>query len=125
MMCKDIGVCRGDCQLRIPWHLWSSGWALLDVVRGLVNKVYLPPLLLAHRVSCNNERYRSRIVNGAPDGWGLLKLRVRRRNPLDGSEPSRSTRARDKVTQRVASSWCIRLTIEGTWHSQASYLSPE
>jgi hypothetical protein len=76
MMCKDIGVCRGDCQLRIPWHRWSSGWALLDVVRGLVNKVYLPPLLLTHRVSCNNERYRSHIINEAPDGWGLLKLRV-------------------------------------------------
>jgi hypothetical protein len=34
---KDIRVRNGDCHLLIPWHWWSSGWALSDVVRGLVN----------------------------------------------------------------------------------------
>jgi hypothetical protein len=32
---------------------------------------------------------------------------------------------RDEVTQRVASSWCIRSPIEGTRHLQALYLSLE
>jgi hypothetical protein len=35
---------------------------------------------------------------------GLLKLNVRRRNPLDGSKPPRVTEVRDKATQRVDSS---------------------
>jgi hypothetical protein len=55
----------------------------------------------------------------------LLKLMVHRRNPLDGSKPPRVTKARDEVTQRVTSSWRIWCPIEGTRHSQASYLSPE
>jgi hypothetical protein len=42
-----------------------------------------------------------------------------------GSELPRATRARDEVTQRVASSWHIRGPIEGTRHPQASYLSPD
>jgi hypothetical protein len=29
----------------------KSGWALSDAVRGLINQVYMPPLLLAHRAS--------------------------------------------------------------------------
>jgi hypothetical protein len=37
MMRKDIGVCKGDRQLRNLWHRWSSGWALLDGIRGQVN----------------------------------------------------------------------------------------
>jgi hypothetical protein len=41
---------------------------------------------------------------------------------LDGLE---LPRARDEATQRVASSWHIRCPIEGIWHPQASYLSPE
>jgi hypothetical protein len=62
----------------------------------------------------------------APYGWGcLLKLRVRRQNPLDMLEPPRVTRARDEATQRVPSSWHIRCSIEGTRHPQASYLSLE
>jgi hypothetical protein len=56
---------------------------------------------------------------------GLLKVKVRRWNLLDGSEPPGVTRARDEATQRVASSWHIRCPIEGTRHSQASYPSPE
>jgi hypothetical protein len=55
---------------------------------------------------------------------GLLMLRVRRRNPLVGSEPPRAIRARDEATQGVASGWHIRSPIEGTGHPQASYLSP-
>jgi hypothetical protein len=34
---EDIGVHKGDLQLRTLWRRWSSGWALSDVVRGLVN----------------------------------------------------------------------------------------
>jgi hypothetical protein len=56
-------------------------------------------------------------------GGGLLKLRDQRQNPLDGSKPLRGTRARDEATQRVASSWCIRIPIEVTQHSQASDLN--
>jgi hypothetical protein len=54
---------------------------------------------------------------------GLLKLRDRRQNPLDGSKPPRGTRARDEATQRMASSWCIQSPIEVTQHSQASDLN--
>jgi hypothetical protein len=35
---------------------------------------------------------------------GLSMLRVQRRNPPDGSEPPRTTRVRDEVTQGVATS---------------------
>jgi hypothetical protein len=34
---KDIGMRKGDRQLQTPRRQWSSGWALSDVVRGLVN----------------------------------------------------------------------------------------
>jgi hypothetical protein len=51
---KDIGVNKGDRQLQTQWHRWSSGWALLDVVRGFVNYVYPPPLLFAHHTHCDN-----------------------------------------------------------------------
>jgi hypothetical protein len=39
-------------------------------------------------------------------GVGLPKLRVLRQNPLAGSTPPRANRARDKVTQKMAISWC-------------------
>jgi hypothetical protein len=53
----------------------------------------------------------------------LPMLRVRSRNPPDGSEPPRATRARDEVTQSVTLSWHNRSPIEGTWCPLASYLS--
>jgi hypothetical protein len=55
--------------------------------------------------------------------WSLAKLRVQMRNPPVGSEPPRATRARDEMTKSVASTWCIRSPIEGTWHPQALYLN--
>jgi hypothetical protein len=64
MMHKDIGLHKGDCQLQIPWHRWSTDWALSDAIRGLVNYVYPPPLLLTHGTSYNNKEYRSRIPYG-------------------------------------------------------------
>jgi hypothetical protein len=54
---------------------------------------------------------------------GLPMLRIRRQNLAVELEPPRATRARDKVTQRVASSGCIQSLIEGIRHPQASYLS--
>jgi hypothetical protein len=32
----------------------KSSWALLDAVRGLVNQVYMPPLLITHCTSFNS-----------------------------------------------------------------------
>jgi hypothetical protein len=55
---------------------------------------------------------------------GLQQVRVLTQNPPVGSVPPRVNRAKDKVTQRVASSWCIRGPIEGTRHPQPFYLSP-
>jgi hypothetical protein len=52
---KDIGVRKGDHQLQTLRRQWSSSWALSNIVRGLVNKAYLPPLLLAHHASCTNK----------------------------------------------------------------------
>jgi hypothetical protein len=54
---------------------------------------------------------------------GLPTLRVQRQNLLDGLEPPRATRVRDKGTQVVATSWHIRSRIKGTQHPQALYLS--
>jgi hypothetical protein len=71
MVRKDIGVHKGDRQLRSPRRLWSSGWALSNTVRGLVNYVYPPPLLLAQHAHCDNKGYRSCIPNGPLDGWGV------------------------------------------------------
>jgi hypothetical protein len=68
--CKDVGLCKGDHQLQTPRCRWSSGWALLNVVRGLVIYVYPPPLLLTHHASGTNKGYRSRIPIGPPNGWG-------------------------------------------------------
>jgi hypothetical protein len=67
---KDIGVRKGDHQLQTLRRQWSSGWALSNIVRGLVNKAYLPPLLLAHHASCTNKGYKSCIPNGPLNGWG-------------------------------------------------------
>jgi hypothetical protein len=54
--------------------------------------------------------------------WGLPKLRVQRdTRQLGQSRPA--TKARDEVTQGVASSWLIWSPIEGIQHTQASYLS--
>jgi hypothetical protein len=55
---------------------------------------------------------------------GATMLRVLRRNSLVGLESLRATRARDEVTQSVASIWPIWGPIEGIRHPQASYLSP-
>jgi hypothetical protein len=44
---------------------------------------------------------------------GLLELRVLRQNPPVGSAPHKANNARDKVTQRVASSWRTQDIIEG------------
>jgi hypothetical protein len=48
----------------VPQLRKKSGWALSDAVRRLVNKVYTPPLLLAHRTSYNGMGYGTRIPNG-------------------------------------------------------------
>jgi hypothetical protein len=56
---------------------------------------------------------------------GLPKLKVLRQNPPDGSVSPKVNRVRDKVTQRVASSWYTRGPSERTQHLQAFYLSPD
>jgi hypothetical protein len=79
MVHMDIGVHKVDRQLRTLWHQWSSGWDVSNAVRGSINYIYLPPLHLAHRASCTNNGYRSRIPNGPLNGWGVLpNLRVQR-----------------------------------------------
>jgi hypothetical protein len=54
---------------------------------------------------------------------GLLKLRIQRQNPPVGSAPPSANRVRDKVTQRVASSWHTWDPIDRTRHPQALYLN--
>jgi hypothetical protein len=54
---------------------------------------------------------------------GLPMLKVRRQNPPHGSEPPRSTRAKDEATQGVATNRHIQSPIMGTQHLQASYMS--
>jgi hypothetical protein len=49
----------------------------------------------------------------------LPKLRVARQNWPVGSESPRATRERDKVTQRVASIWCIQGPIKGDMASSS------
>jgi hypothetical protein len=74
--CKDVGVCKGDQQLQTLQRRWSSGWALPNVVRGLVNEVYLPPLLLTHYASDTNKGYMSCITNGPPVAGGATNNSV-------------------------------------------------
>jgi hypothetical protein len=70
---EDIVVHSGYCQLQTPRQWWSSGWAHSNAVRGLVNKVYPPPLLLTRQANYTNKGYRSCIPNGPSNGWvGLL-----------------------------------------------------
>jgi hypothetical protein len=45
---------------------------------------------------------------------GSVKVQGSKVKPINGSELPRATRARDKVTQRVATSWHIWSPIEGT-----------
>jgi hypothetical protein len=54
---------------------------------------------------------------------GLPTLKVRRQNPPNGSEPPKANKARNEVTQGMATSWHFRSPIEGTQRPQASYLS--
>jgi hypothetical protein len=55
---------------------------------------------------------------------GLPKLRVQRQTPIVRSTPPKSNSARDKVTQRVASSQHTQGPIEGTQLPQVLYLIP-
>jgi hypothetical protein len=70
----DIGVHKGDRQLRTPWHRWSSDWALSDAVRALVNYVCLPPQFLAHHANDISKGDMGLTPNGPAKvgGGGLL-----------------------------------------------------
>jgi hypothetical protein len=79
-----------------------------------------------HHASNTNKGYMSYIPNWPPNGCrGVLTAQGSKVKPVDGSEPPRTTRARDEATQKVSSSWCIWCPIEGIQHPQSSYLSPE
>jgi hypothetical protein len=79
-----------------------------------------------HHASNTNKGYMSYIPNWPPNGCrGVLTAQGSKAKPVDGSEPPRTTRARDEATQKVSSSWCIWCPIEGIQHPQSSYLSPE
>jgi hypothetical protein len=54
---------------------------------------------------------------------GSVKAQGLKVKHVNGSELPRATRERDEATQSVATSWHIQRPIEGTWYSQASYLS--
>jgi hypothetical protein len=47
---------------------------------------------------------------------GPQQLKVLRQIPPVRSEPPRANKAKDEVTQRVTSSWCIRGPMDGTRH---------
>jgi hypothetical protein len=53
----------------------------------------------------------------------FAKAQGSKAKPINGLEPPRATRAGDEARQRVATSWHIRSSIEGTQLCQASYLS--
>jgi hypothetical protein len=54
---------------------------------------------------------------------GSVKVQGSKAKPVNGLELPRAARARDEVTQRVATSWHIWSPIEGIRCPQASYLS--
>jgi hypothetical protein len=49
-----------------------------DAIRGMVNQVYMPPLLLTHHTSYDSMGYGNRIPNGSYNCQGAAKLRVPR-----------------------------------------------
>jgi hypothetical protein len=67
---EDIVVHKGDRQLQTLQQWWSSGWAHSNAVRGLVNYVYPPPLLLTRQANYTNKGYKSCIPNAPSNGWG-------------------------------------------------------
>jgi hypothetical protein len=94
---------------------------LQNAIKGIVY-AYTPPWLLTYHAFYIT-KYDNRIQNGPTIIMGLLKLRVLRQNPPVGSVPPKENGVRDKVTQRVASSWHTRDPIEGDRYPQALYLS--
>jgi hypothetical protein len=76
-----------------------------DAVRGMVNQVYMPPLLLTYHANYDSMVYGNRIQNRPHDRRGAYKAQDSRQNPPVRSKPPRANRARDKATQGVASSW--------------------
>jgi hypothetical protein len=97
---------------------------LQNAVKDVVY-VYMPLLLLTYHTlyPVGYDHHISKM--GHTIVVGLSIIRVRRHNPPFGLELPRVTRVRDEATQGMASGWHIRSPAEGTWHPQASYLSPE
>jgi hypothetical protein len=92
-----------------------------NALKGVVY-IYTPPY--SSRIMPSTSRDMTTISKmGHTITMGLPMLRVQRRNLPDGSEPPRATRARDKATHGVATSWHIQGPIEGIRCPQASYLS--
>jgi hypothetical protein len=57
-----------------------------DAVKGVINQVYTPPLLLAHHASCDSMGYGNCIPNGHHDYRGASKAQ--------GSESKPASRVR-------------------------------
>jgi hypothetical protein len=52
-----------------------------DAVRGMVNQVYTPPLLLAHHTSYDSTGYRNHIPNGPHDCQGACEAQGSKAKP--------------------------------------------
>jgi hypothetical protein len=66
---KDVGCAMVTANFNNPAvsQPRKSGWALSDIVRGLVNRAYMPPLVLAHHASYDSTERGSHIPNGPHD----------------------------------------------------------
>jgi hypothetical protein len=118
---EDIGCAGATASCIAPWCNNRGGKAA-ELHRRSKNKLmcHLTPRTMCplhYRIWQPYPKWVPRLP------WGLLKLRVPRRNPPVELEPPRATTARDEGTQRVAINWCIWSPIEGNRHTEASYLS--
>jgi hypothetical protein len=83
----------------------------------------MPPLLLTQRTSYDSMGYSNRIPNGSHNCQGASKAQGSKAKLAVRSVSPRVNRAREKLTQRLGSSWHFLGPIEGIQHPQALYLS--
>jgi hypothetical protein len=109
-----------------PWH-YNEEAKRLDSI-GTVKRCSKNNLYTStdssHNAPYTSWEYSQAISEMGPTiAVGSAKAQGSKAKPVNGLEPPRATRARDKATQRVATSWLIWSPIEGTQCSQALYLS--
>jgi hypothetical protein len=96
--------------------MWrQSGWTPQAWENGVLKNDLYTSTDSSHDAPYTSWEYGQAIFKMGPTiAVGNVKAHGSKVKPVNGSEPPRTTRAKDEATQRVATSWRIWSPIEGT-----------